>query len=189
MQATGIQLYPPDSTDVPSLSGEVFPYDAFMGKWHVVWSTLPLWNDKKDVTITYKSLPSDGEKRKFDDLVEYRKQSASSDSAPSTVLGVDTLNTSSTSHGAAFDWRGKGWLMIATSHWQVLGYDPAPEPQWAVTYFSKTLFTPAGVDIYLRSPITPDNRVLVQEIVSKLKHVPGEIARLSGSGFVVGEAK
>lgn len=44
MQATGIQLYPPDSTDVPSLSKEVFPYDAFMGKWHVVWSTLPLWN-------------------------------------------------------------------------------------------------------------------------------------------------
>jgi hypothetical protein len=104
--------------------------------------------------------------------------------------------------------------MIATSHWQVLGYDPAPEPQWAVTCmslssyalwsgyqlnpnhslflsqdFSKTLFTPAGIDIYLRSPITPDNRVLVEEIVSKLKDVPGEIARLSGSGFVVGEAK
>lgn len=37
-----------------------------------------------DVTITYKPLPSDGEKRRFDDLVEYRKQSASSDSAPST---------------------------------------------------------------------------------------------------------
>ena len=36
------------------------------------------------VTITYKPLPSDGEKRRFDDLVEYRKQSASSDSAPST---------------------------------------------------------------------------------------------------------
>jgi hypothetical protein len=44
MQATGIQLYAPDSTDVPSLSKEVFPYDTFMGKWHVVWSTLPLWN-------------------------------------------------------------------------------------------------------------------------------------------------
>jgi hypothetical protein len=29
----------------------------------------------------------------------------------------------------------------------------------------------------------------VEEIVSKLKDVPGEIARLSGSGFVVGEAK
>jgi hypothetical protein len=55
--------------------------------------------------------------------------------------------------------------------------------------FSKTLFTPAGIDIYLRSPITPANRVLMEGIVSKLKDVPGEIARLSGSGFVVGEAK
>jgi hypothetical protein len=55
--------------------------------------------------------------------------------------------------------------------------------------FSKTLFTPAGIDIYLRSPITPETRVLVEEIVSKLKDVPGEIARLSDSGFVVGEAK
>jgi len=47
-----------------------------------------------DVTITYKPLPSDGEKRKFDDLVEYRKQSASSDSAPSTgeLTGISTMN-------------------------------------------------------------------------------------------------
>jgi hypothetical protein len=49
-----------------------------------------------DVTITYKPLPSDGEKRKFDDLVEYRKQSASSDSAPSTggSTGMSMMNVS-----------------------------------------------------------------------------------------------
>jgi hypothetical protein len=47
-----------------------------------------------DVTITYKPLPFDGEKRKFDDLVEYRKQSASSDSAPSTgeSTGMSSMN-------------------------------------------------------------------------------------------------
>ena len=44
MEATGIELHAPDSTGVAALSKEQFPYDAFMGKWHVVWSTLPLWN-------------------------------------------------------------------------------------------------------------------------------------------------
>lgn len=42
--------------------------------------------------------------------------------------------------------------MIASSHWEVLGYgDGVGEgEQWVVTYFEKTLFTPAGVDIYSR---------------------------------------
>ena len=41
----------------------------------------------------------------------------------------------------------KGWLMIASSKWQVLGYGEG----WAITYFAKTLFTPAGIDIYIRA--------------------------------------
>ena len=41
--------------------------------------------------------------------------------------------------------------MIASSHWEVLGYgDLEAGDQWAVTYFAKTLFTPAGVDVYSR---------------------------------------
>lgn len=37
-------------------------------------------------------------------------------------------------NGATFNWRGKGWLMIASSHWQFLGYDRVNlEPEWAVT--------------------------------------------------------
>jgi len=53
--------------------------------------------------------------------------------------------------------------MIATSRWQLLGFHAsttaqavAPEsnssdPEWVVTYFASTLFTPAGLDIYSRS--------------------------------------
>jgi len=40
-------------------------------------------------------------------------------------------------------------LKIASSHWEVLGYG-AEEGGWAVTYFAKTLFTPAGIDVYSR---------------------------------------
>lgn len=42
--------------------------------------------------------------------------------------------------------------MIASSKWQLLGYNPPGEDgeEWAVTFFEKTLFTPAGLDIYAR---------------------------------------
>ena len=54
--------------------------------------------------------------------------------------------------GWAFGWRGKGWLMIASSQWEVLGYGSDSQGKdWIVTYFSKTLFTPAGIDIYSRN--------------------------------------
>jgi hypothetical protein len=67
-------------------------------------------------------------------------------------------------------------LVIASSHWEVLGFgyesepptgsatETAPEGEaggqeegegkqgnaWVVTYFAKTLFTPAGIDVYSR---------------------------------------
>jgi hypothetical protein len=61
----------------------------------------------------------------------------------------------------AWNWRGNGWLVIASSHWEVLGWGEEDAPagegegkgeggQWVVTYFAKTLFTPAGIDIYSR---------------------------------------
>lgn len=58
--------------------------------------------------------------------------------------------------------------MIASSKWQLLGYNPpgsgdsregggesegrkVEEEEWAVTFFEKTIFTPAGLDIYART--------------------------------------
>lgn len=43
--------------------------------------------------------------------------------------------------------------MIASSKWQLLGCNPPgeDEEEWAVTFFEKTLFTPAGLDIYART--------------------------------------
>ena len=48
--------------------------------------------NKKDVTITYTLKTStDAETVQFDDVVEYRSASAPASSAPSRVVGVDTL--------------------------------------------------------------------------------------------------
>ncbi|EOD46319.1 hypothetical protein UCRNP2_6942 [Neofusicoccum parvum UCRNP2] len=129
------------------------------GKWHVTHSTLPMWRSKRNVSITYTPLP-DSSPPKIDDLVEYQGLDADK---LKTVHGVDTPVPDA--HGWAWDWRGKGWLVIASSRWEVLGYgdedeasrdagaaqtQAANQRQWVVTYFAKTLFTPAGIDLYSR---------------------------------------
>lgn len=41
--------------------------------------------------------------------------------------------------------------MIASSHWECLGFGRVDDGnEWVVTYFAKTLFTPAGIDVYSR---------------------------------------
>lgn len=58
------------------------------------------------------------------------------------MKGIDTP-----AGDGAWNWRGKGWLKIATSHWEVLGWGEEGE-RWVVTWFASSLFTPAGLDIY-----------------------------------------
>lgn len=70
--------------------------------------------------------------------------------------------------------------MIAPSKWQVLGYGDG----WALTFFSKTLFTPAGLDVYCRDG-NGISEELYQEIVSKTKELGGEVGKLAESLFKV----
>ncbi|CAI7649212.1 unnamed protein product [Penicillium viridicatum] len=132
-----------------SMSGtnSVPPTDFIIGTWHVTHSTLPLWKGKRNVNITYKLLPADpAGVQKIDDLVQY--QSIDSEKIKS-VHGVDTPTPG---NPGAWDWRGKGWLMIASSHWECLGFGHTDDDnQWMVTYFDKTLFTPAGIDVYSKN--------------------------------------
>ncbi|KAI0066243.1 hypothetical protein BV25DRAFT_1520346 [Artomyces pyxidatus] len=154
-----------------------------MGTWYVTHSTLPLWKNKKDVTISYTPVdaPSTSSPLQFDDVVEYRAQSSPASAKRSRVVGVDTLDTASRDAAPTrFKWRGKGLLMIASSRWQLLGYGPS----WAVTYFEKTLFTPAGLDIYARTAqgLSED---LVQDIKKGLTAVGGDVGILAESLFEV----
>ncbi|MCJ1253033.1 hypothetical protein MMC24_000840 [Lignoscripta atroalba] len=147
-----ISLRAPGAFNGPTV-GFVPPTTEWLsGTWHVTHSTLPMWKSKRNVTITYKALdPAAGGTEqgtdRLDDIVSY--QSLTSDKFK-TVVGVDKASGQDT---GAWDWRGKGWLAIASSHWEVLGYGDGDRSgeQWAVTYFAKTLFTPAGIDIYSRS--------------------------------------
>ena len=133
------------------------------GTWHVTHSTLPMWKNKRNVRIAYTRLPGN----KLDDLVTYQNLKSKE---LHSVHGIDTPKKD-----GAYLWRGKGLLKIATSRWEVLGWGgggahaapihpagtetvqvsaPTVEEedaeQWVVTYFAKTPFTPAGIDIYSR---------------------------------------
>lgn len=108
-------------------------------------------------------------------------------------------------NGATFDWQGASWLFFVHSHWEVLGHgkDEASQMEWAVTcksgcvaqtliaVFSKTLFTPSGIDIYVRplpgqNPDTPKRQALVDRIVESVMRNEDEgITKLAQDGFGV----
>lgn len=71
---------------------------------------------------------------------------------PSSIRGIDTPDGD-----GAWNWRGKGWLKIASSHWEILGWGEreivegmgkGEMERWVVTWFAPSLFTPQGFDIY-----------------------------------------
>lgn len=77
-------------------------------------------------------------------------------------------------------------LTLITSHWEILGYGESEgEHQFAVTYFSKTLFTPAGVDVYSRKKEGLPEAVLaaVKEALAGVEHEP--VQKLAGEIFEV----
>lgn len=157
--------------------------DFLAGTWHVTYSSLPLWKNKRNVNITYTLLPPlpPSSVTKIDDLVQY--QVVNSDKIK-TVHGVDTPTPGDP---GAWDWRGKGWLMIASSHWECLGFGDVGDVdggnQWMVTYFAKTLFTPAGIDIYSRKK-GGLSQATVDEILDALRGFGvGEITELVDSVF------
>ena len=160
------------------------PLEWLYRTWAVTHSTLSMWRSAQNVRITYKPYTKGGGGGNsntsgdvaVDDLVEYEKKDAEPGTNIKTVKGIDRPDPSSPL-GAAFNWRGKGWLKIASSHWEILGYgerplpttattatttttgdggpaeDEAPEEEdrverWAVTWFAPTLFTNEGLDIY-----------------------------------------
>jgi hypothetical protein len=116
----------------------------------------------------------------MDDLVQY--QAIGSDKIKS-VHGVDTP---SPGNQGAWDWRGKGWLMIASSHWECLGFGHTDDNnQWFVTYFAKTLFTPAGIDIYSRDKEGLP-QITIDRILQALKEFKvEEITKLANDIFQI----
>jgi hypothetical protein len=110
-----------------------------------------MWRSARNVRISYNTLPPnpDGKQRNTD-LVEYESNSSDTGGVKTVSGGNTAVSPGDTS---AWDWRGKGMLFFVTSHWEILGWGEQTLPdgqieRWAVTWFSKTLFTSEGIDIY-----------------------------------------
>lgn len=164
--ALSVVLRPPTTSQASSTSFVSPSLEWLSGTWHVTHSSLPMWKSKKNVRITYSPLaPASDRVDRLDDLVSY--QALNSDKVK-TVHGVDTA---SGKDSGAWDWRGKGLLAIASSHWEILGYGERDREQWVVTYFAKTLFTPSGVDVYSRS-----ENGLSEELVTGIRNALNALA-------------
>lgn len=177
-----LTLRPPKILSLPQPTDFTPPSIDFLGgTWHVTHSSLPMWKNNRNVTITYKPVPppsSDPSSYKLEDIVSYQPLSSASNK---TVLGIDTVAAST----GEWNWRGKGWLKIASTHWEVLGYGGEGEEQWAVTYFAKTLFTPAGIDIYSRRR-EGSGEAFVEGVKEALLKIEGEaVKKLAGKLFEV----
>lgn len=146
-----ITIRPPTFSKAAAPADFTLPTIPWLSEtWHVTHSSLPMWKSKRNVRITYTALPptsndlpADSTDR-LDDLVTYQSLSGTK------LHKVEGVDTSSGKGTGEWDWRGRGWLMIASSHWEVLGWgeEEGSGNKWVVTCFAKTLFTPAGVDLY-----------------------------------------
>ena len=150
-----------------------------------------MWKSNRNVVITYNpivkskdtsgtsvSSPRELSTTKVDDLVTYQPISSNK---LKTVKGVDTPHITVP---GAYQWRGKGWLKVASSQWEVLGWGEE-DGGWVVTFFQKTLFTPAGIDVYARRKggLSAD---LLDKIRDEMKRVGDhEFAKLTKEMFEI----
>lgn len=130
----------------------MIPPSPLDGTWYVVRTSLPFWRRRTDPAISYTPLP-DG---RVTDTVTYRRRGKAR-----TVLGTD-----SPAGPDAWQWRGVGATRLLTSRWQVLAH----EGPWLVTFFERTPFTAAGVDVCWRTPDPADSEVA--QVVALLPDLP-----------------
>lgn len=196
-----VTLRAPSSLPASSPSPSIPPpkVNWLTGSWNVTHSTLPMWKKNRNVVINYSltapTLAPTLVPRYLDDLVTYQPLNSST---TKTVRGVDKpfavpntidveeLDISENQLASlAYNWRGKGWLMIASSKWEILawGDEEGTGNAYVVTFFAKTLFTPAGVDVYARKGVLKAETV--EAIKAGLKGLGGEVEKLAAEMFEV----
>jgi hypothetical protein len=130
-------------TGLPSTS-------QLLGEWHITHTTFPLWRDKQNIVVVFSSIANSPQ---IDDLVSYDVLGADS-GAVKKQKSVHGYDTPSTTQAGVYTWQGAGWMRVAKSQWEIVGYAEAEKDDqgatWMATYAQKSLFTPAGLNIYAR---------------------------------------
>ncbi|KAA1112546.1 histidinolphosphatase [Puccinia graminis f. sp. tritici] len=165
-----------------------FPIDKFTNQtWFIVSSSLPFWKSKKNATISYSNLDNEPSSVMYD-LVEYHGALTDEPSSKRRKIeGIDRPKSEMNEDAQLVEWRwrGKGLLRLLSSDWQVIGYNLSSSkngdengkpsgPDWVVTFFRQTLVTPAGIDIYSRSPTSLPTE-LKEQLLQALRNHPSKL--------------
>lgn len=145
-------------------------FTTLVGTWFICYSNFPMWlkGDKTEPTFNYTITTRKGEKVLLDE-VKYLKNKRQK-----TITGYDYQDEKDST---AFVWRGKGILGLLKSEWRVALLDP--NGQWAVIAFSKTLFTPAGVDIISRKPeISESTLQEIKQLMERDEELRGYLSEM-----------
>lgn len=121
-----------------------------LGVWYVARTNLDFWRTRMNPSVTY-TLVEETPRVKLRDTVRYGPLGK----PPRKIRGFDEQNPHLSS---LFLWRGSGLIRPLMSGWFVLGHDEE-YAEWAVTYFAKTPFTEAGMDVYSREPRLSEGKV------------------------------
>ena len=147
--------------------------DQFLGQWYITYTSSPAWHDKRNVTLTYSLLPSAGQLTQpfasVDDQITYQTLSSSK---IQTIRGTDTQFLE---RPYAWTWRGTGWLKLASSYWEILGYGETEDgQQWMVVHAQKSVFTPAVINVYTRRKegLSEEVRKSIETALEGFKHEP-----------------
>lgn len=147
-----------------------------VGTWFIIQTNFPMWlkGDKLNPTLNYTLIERKGQPMLLD-VVKYTHKGKQK-----TITGYDKADAE---NPYIFYWRGKGLLAIASSKCDIRLRDP--KGQWAVSWFSKTAFSPEGVEIISKTPTLPPATLshikqlmqadtLLAPFVNTLKDLPKE---------------
>ncbi|CAN5263371.1 hypothetical protein BH09ACT5_BH09ACT5_09650 [soil metagenome] len=141
--------------------------DLLPGTWTVAATNFPMWptGEKLEPRFTYE-LVSDEPLVLSDDVAFLE------DGEEKHILGQDTW------HGDEFVWRGRRLLRLFASHWSVAGM--SDDGTIAVIRFSKSLATPAGVDVLVRDgTLHPELRAMIAHASEEFGLTPEEFGSLT----------
>lgn len=141
--------------------------DLLPGTWTIAATNFPMWltGDKLKPTFTYELVSDDP--LVLSDDVGYVQEGEEKH-----ILGQDTWR------GDEFVWRGRKLLRLFASHWSVAGI--SDDGTIAVIRFSKSLATPAGVDIIVRSGTQhPELRAMIAHATEEFGLTPEDFGSLT----------
>lgn len=119
------------------------------GTWYVVGSSFPMWKDEKKTapTFDYSGIDVKEGVTQMNDHVSWLEGEEQK-----SVDGTDFQSKTVPTH---FTWKGTGIKGALSSEWDVVFIDK--QSRFLIIAFSRTLATPAGLDVIARTPTLADS--------------------------------